>query len=106
MTIQEILTAHKSNSVRYRAEDVVIRCACGTDWNGDTTPKAEISHRAHVAEVLEKHMQEREAGAWRKGVDTALNHAIQNPDGITLRLEHLDGRPWANPYRKDTTNGR
>lgn len=30
---------------------------------------------------------------------TALNHAVRNDDGITLRLEHLDGRPWENPYR-------
>ena len=39
------------------------------------------------------------AEAWDEGVATALDHAIRNPDGITLRLEHLDGRPWANPYR-------
>ena len=39
------------------------------------------------------------AEAWDEGVAVALNHAIRNPDGITLRLEHLDGRPWANPYR-------
>jgi len=37
--------------------------------------------------------------AWEEGVVTALNHAFRNDDGITLRLEHLDGRPWANPYR-------
>lgn len=36
--------------------------------------------------------------AWQDGVDTALNYAIRNPDGITLRLEHLDGRPWVNPH--------
>ncbi len=39
------------------------------------------------------------AEAWDEGVAVALNHAIRNEDGITLRLEHLDGRPWANPYR-------
>ena len=44
------------------------------------------------AEVAEK--------AWDEGVAVALNHAIRNEDGITLRLEHLDGRPWANPYRE------
>ena len=40
------------------------------------------------------------AEAWDEGVAVALNHAIRNEDGITLRLEHLDGRPWANPYRE------
>ena len=38
--------------------------------------------------------------AWDEGVAVALNHAIRNEDGITLRLEHLDGRPWVNPYRE------
>ena len=41
-----------------------------------------------------------QAEAWDKGVATALDHAIRNEDGITLRLEHLDGRPWVNPYRE------
>ena len=40
------------------------------------------------------------ARAWDEGVRTALNHAIGNDDGVTLRLEHLDGTPWANPYRE------
>ena len=40
------------------------------------------------------------AEAWDEGVAVALNHAIRNEDGVTLRLEHLDGRPWANPYRE------
>ena len=40
------------------------------------------------------------AEAWDEGVAVALNHALRNEDGTTLRLEHLDGRPWANPYRE------
>ncbi len=40
------------------------------------------------------------AEAWDEGVAVALNHAIRNEDGITLRLERLDGHPWANPYRE------
>lgn len=41
--------------------------------------------------------------AWDQGVQTALNYAIRNEDGITLRLEHLDGTPWVNPYRSEAT---
>lgn len=37
------------------------------------------------------------AEAWAEGVAVALNHAIRNEDGITLRLEHFDSR---NPYRE------
>lgn len=49
--------------------------------------------------AFEKALAEAQARAWDEGVATALNHAILNPDKITLRLEHLDGRPWLNPYR-------
>jgi hypothetical protein len=45
------------------------------------------------------------AEAWDEGWAVALNHAIRNPDGITLRLEHLDGQPWANPYRTLSGHG-
>lgn len=40
------------------------------------------------------------ATGWDAGVAVALNHAILNEDGVTLRLEHLDGTPWPNPYRQ------
>lgn len=46
-------------------------------------------------------IQRVKAQAWNDGVATALNHAIRNDDGITLRLEHLDGTPWINPYSKE-----
>ena len=46
------------------------------------------------------------AEAWDEGVAVALNHAIRNPDGVTLRLEHLDGQPWHNPYRIEGGAGR
>lgn len=39
------------------------------------------------------------AEGWAEGVETALNHAILNPDGITLRLEKRDGQPWPNPFQ-------
>jgi len=50
---------------------------------------------AHPTAALAEH----DARVWEEGVATALNHAIRNDDGITLRLEHLDGRKWDNPYR-------
>ncbi len=53
---------------------------------------------AHDAEVASK--------AWDEGVSVALNHAIRNEDGVTLRLEHLDGRPWGNPHQTGTEEAR
>lgn len=41
------------------------------------------------------------AEAWDEGVATALNYAKRNPDGITLRLERHDGKPWPHPYRSE-----
>ncbi|MGP5689755.1 hypothetical protein [Glutamicibacter ardleyensis] len=55
MTIKEILEAHfkiEWNDWGQR------QCQCGHEFAGKYSSKA---HRAHVAEVLEKHMQEREA---------------------------------------------
>jgi len=37
---------------------------------------------------------------WDEGAATALEHAIRNEDGVTLRLEHQDGQTWQNPYRR------
>ncbi|HJX77308.1 hypothetical protein [Glutamicibacter sp.] len=51
MTIQEILTAHRP--LANAPDDTV--CACDSTWR----PNAE--YRAHLSEVLEKHMREREA---------------------------------------------
>lgn len=64
-----------------------------------------VAHVLYVAakgveSITEQHDREARAEAWDEGVAVALNHAIRNEDGITLRLEHLDGRPWANPYRE------
>lgn len=57
MTILEILEAHQQVPGHYD-------CQCGWEREAIT---GYISHRAHVAEVLEKHMQEREAVADRLG---------------------------------------
>ena len=65
MTILEILEAHA------RVTDMGPvcggKCLCGHDLDDDdrvmpwTLPDVQTAHRAHVAEVLDKHMQEREA---------------------------------------------
>ncbi len=66
MTILEILEAH---TLEWVADDVGnYECACGfypDPFNG-TDVSIDDQHRAHFAEVLNKHMQEREAGAVRE----------------------------------------
>lgn len=52
MSIQEILEAHEQTPGHYD-------CKCG--WERSDNPG--ISHRAHLSDVLDKHMQEREAEA-------------------------------------------
>lgn len=56
MTIQEILEAHTGRTFD---SDGMYVCQCG-HYIGTNKGKAD-RHRAHVAEVLDKHMQEREA---------------------------------------------
>ena len=72
---------------------------------GDGKPPsvAEIATPEQVAEYLaevECGLRELEAEAWDEGVATALNYAKRQPDGITLKLETLDGGGWPNPYRE------
>lgn len=43
---------------------------------------------------IDRRIEGDQAEAWRRGVETALQHAIRQPDGITLRL-NVD-----NPYRE------
>lgn len=62
MTIQEILEAHqitKNPEQLYRS--FRIACECGETFKGVDTYDATVSHRVHLAEVLDKHMQERMA---------------------------------------------
>lgn len=66
---------------------------------GGCKPCHEYAKR--IAERLMPVVTEAQAATWDASVATALNHAILNEDGITLRLEHLDGRPWANPHRSN-----
>lgn len=59
MTIQETLTAHTQSFDWYP-------CKCGWKPTWDGRGAGEDQHRAHVAEVLEKNAQEREAEAVRE----------------------------------------
>ena len=93
MTIQEILEAHLS-AVAYEGPAT---CSCEEWESRQTGLNYTAQHRAHVAEVLDKHMQEREAEAWEIGQDSvALHHDIFE---ASLVYE-------ANPYRMETPNGR
>ena len=87
MTILEILEAHRTlaNSPR----DTV--CACDRTWR----PHAE--YRAHLAEVLDKYMQEAKAEAWDEGAEAEASAACMNPPcGV------CDGcfTPVDNPYKE------
>lgn len=59
MTIQEILEAHTVK--RPWSEASRMRCKCGEVVMAETEDQLYALHRAHVAEVLDKHMREREA---------------------------------------------
>lgn len=59
MTILEILEAHTVK--RPWSEASRMRCKCGEVVTAETEGQLYALHRAHVAEVLDKHMQEREA---------------------------------------------
>ena len=64
MTIQEILEAHTVK--RPWSEASRMRCKCGEVVIAETEGQLYALHRAHVAEVLDKHIQEREAEAVRE----------------------------------------
>lgn len=59
MSILEILEAHTVK--RPWSEASRMRCKCGEVVTAETESRLYALHRAHVAEVLDKHMQEREA---------------------------------------------
>lgn len=94
MTILEILEAHTVK--RPWSEASRMRCKCGEVVIAETEGQLYALHRAHVAEVLDKHMQEREAQAWDRGHARALAGIIPTGNEPEPR----------NPYRKEPRNGR
>lgn len=110
MTIQEILEAHL-RVMGQRGTGVL--CICG--WHTVALGKrSEDLHRAHVAEVLDKHMQERESDAVRetaryierlyprKGL---INRADLLAD-IEIAADRLGRGIHANGRDKRPANGR
>lgn len=104
MTIQEILEAHKHYRA-YVADDysVGVTCTCGEEILRRGM-LSDGSHRAHLDEVLEKHMQEREVALLSEVADEAIEKYADKPysPGHVIRL--LLSR--ANELRKAATNGR
>lgn len=88
MSIQEILEAH-TQSIRNG------RCFCE-----DRGPKRTgIEHAAHVAEVLEKYMQEREAKtieAWQQEIVISRAEAW---DECAREFHEFDPEANDNPYK-------
>lgn len=89
MSTQEILEAH-TQSIRNG------RCSC----EDRGTKRTVVEHRAHLADVLATHMQEREAKAWDEGQDSGFYN------GRHCELEGYVA--FTNPYRptKEAHDGR
>jgi len=69
VTIQEILTAHQIGSFSSDGHNRVMTCSgCREQLTGQGLSLDEII-RAHVAEVLDKHMAEQEATALEEAAD-------------------------------------
>lgn len=50
-------------------------------------------------------VREAKAEGWDEGVAITLNRAVRQDDGITLKLEYLNGTPIPNPYRSEADHG-
>lgn len=89
MTIQEILEDHLLVKGVRGLETL---CICG--WHTAQRLLPEDLHRSHLADVLDKHMQEREAKAWDRLVDYAPFTVFER---VRLRCE--------NPFREEPNDG-
>ena len=98
MTIQEILEAHTVK--RPWSEASRMRCKCGDVVTAETEGQLYALHRAHVAEVLDKHMQEREQQAVRHANQSIVD-SIDLPDTY-IYVDHLT--EYAN--RMESHDGR
>lgn len=100
MTIQEILEAHQIGYVYADIHGLRKQGCTGCDFRieGQASEIGNMHeiYRTHLAEVLDKHMQEREAKAWDRGHARALSAIIPTGNEPEPR----------NPYRKEPTNGR
>jgi len=88
VTALELLEAHQQvHGIR----DMRLHCFCG--WSDER--RASL-HRSHVAQVLEQHIQDREAEAWDKGA---------NEVHISGDLFDVDQAIAANPYQTEPSDG-
>jgi len=98
MTIAEFIEVHLID------EDE--QCPSGCDVRDEesrllTTRESRI---AHVAQVLEEHMREREAEAWELGAATAWQRSSPKVNGTNYYWRSA-GEP-GNPHRKESSDGR
>ena len=88
MTALELLEAHlQVHGIR----DMRLHCSCG--WSDE---RRASHHRAHIAQVLEQHIREREAEAWDKGA---------NEVHISGDQFDVDQAIAANPHRTESSDG-
>lgn len=102
MTPLEILEAHTVK--RPWSEASRMRCKCGEVVIAETEGQLYTLHRAHLAEVLDKHMQEREAEAWELGAQIAWQRSSPTVNGSNYYWRSK-GEP-VNPHKKEPANGR
>ena len=103
MTILEILEAHTVK--RPWSEATRMKCKCGQAAIAETETQLYALHRAHVAGVLEKHMQERETKsmeAWQLEIVTSRAEAWEE---CARSIVYEDGTPIeiasiTNPYKE------
>lgn len=98
MTIQEILRQHQIS------DDLNCECGYNYDQHNPNEETFEVIYTAHQAEVLDKHMQEREAEAWELGASTAWQRSSPTVNG-TNYYWRSKGEP-VNPHSKETFDGR
>lgn len=67
MNILDILEVHTVK--RPWSEASRMRCKCGEVVTAEAESQLYALHRAHVAQVLEQHMQEAKAEAWQQGYE-------------------------------------
>src|SRR5690606_40126856 len=91
----------------------ILRCKCGEVVTAETEGQLYALHRSHLAEELDKHMQEREAEAVREaGQYIQLLHrgGLVDRKGVLADLEiaacRIERGLHANGREKDTPNGR
>lgn len=112
MTITELLEAHVQHDAV--AKSTQFYCLCGWVSEAPRYGEGRVEHRAHVAEVIEQHMQEREAEAvretsrylqrifLRKGL---VNRACILAD-MEIAADRISRGMHANGRDKETSNGR